>query len=67
MRRRNVADPVKTGPLTLGRDESGGNLLTGPGGWRRIGGVSPIQALVRNAGTCRLDVKGEICVEDPRE
>ena len=35
-------------------------------GTRHKGGVNPDQALVRNVGTCRLDVKGEIQVVDPR-
>jgi hypothetical protein len=35
----------------------------GPIGIRHIGGVTLIQALVRNLGTCRSDVKGEIQVE----
>jgi len=59
MRRRNVPDEVKTGPLLLGRDEFGGDPLTDPGGLRRRGGVIPIQASVRNVGTCRRDAKGE--------
>jgi hypothetical protein len=37
------------------------------GGVRHKGGVNLIQAFVRNVGTCRLDVKGEAQVEDPRE
>jgi hypothetical protein len=35
----------------------------GPIGIRHIGGVTSIQALVRNLGICRPDVKGEIQVE----
>jgi hypothetical protein len=35
------------------------------GGARHKGGVTLIQALVLNVGTCRPDVKGEIQVEDP--
>ncbi len=35
------------------------------GGVRHEGGVSMIQALVRNVGTCRLDAKGKIEAEDP--
>ena len=34
-------------------------------GVRRTGGVSPLQARVRNLGTCRLDGKGDVRVEDP--
>jgi len=37
------------------------------GGVRHKGGVNLIRALVRNVGTCRLDAKGEIQAEDPRE
>jgi len=34
------------------------------GGVRCIGGVTLFQALLRNVGTCRLDVKGEVQVGD---
>lgn len=37
-----------------------------PSGARHRGGVNRDQAVVRNVGTYRLDVKGEIQVEDPR-
>jgi len=33
---------------------------------RHKGGVTLIQALVRNVGSCRPDVKGETQVEDPQ-
>jgi hypothetical protein len=36
------------------------------GGIRHRGGVNRDQALVRNVGTCRPDVKGEIQGEDLR-
>jgi hypothetical protein len=36
------------------------------GGIRHKGGVTLDQALVRNVGTCRLDVKGEIQGDDPQ-
>jgi len=36
------------------------------GGTRHIGGVTLDQALVWNVGTCRLDDKGEIQVDDPQ-
>jgi hypothetical protein len=36
------------------------------GGIRHRGGVNRDQALVRNVGTYRLDVKGEVQVDDPR-
>jgi hypothetical protein len=35
-------------------------------GARHIGGVNLNQARVRNVGTCRPDVKGEIQVEAPQ-
>jgi len=35
------------------------------GGVRCIGGVTLFQALLRNVGTCRLDVKGEVQVVNP--
>jgi hypothetical protein len=38
---------------------SGGALEPGPSGPRLGGGVNPDQALLRNAGTCRPDAKGE--------
>lgn len=38
---------------------SGGALEPGPSGTRLGGGVNPDQALLRNAGTCRPDAKGE--------
>ena len=36
-----------------------GALKPGPSDTRLGGGVNPDQALLRNAGTCRPDVKGE--------
>jgi hypothetical protein len=46
---------------------SGGGLEPGPNGARLGGGVNPDQALLRNAGTCRPDAKGEAQVGSPRE
>jgi hypothetical protein len=37
--------------------------VDGPVGIRHIGGITLIQASVRNLGTCRPDAKGEIQVE----
>jgi hypothetical protein len=37
-----------------------------PSGDRHEDGVIPVQGLVRNMGTYRLDEKGEIQVEDPQ-
>jgi hypothetical protein len=45
----------------------GGALKPGPSGIRLGGGVNPDQALLRNAGTCRSNVKGEAQVGDPRK
>jgi hypothetical protein len=39
----------------------------GPIGIRHIGGVTLIQASIRNLGTCRSDVKGEIQAESIRK
>lgn len=39
----------------------------GPIGIRHIGGVTLIQASIRNLGTCRSDVKGEIQAESLRK
>ncbi len=38
----------------------------GLGGVRHKGGVNLVQALLRNVGTCRSDVKGETQVEVPQ-
>jgi hypothetical protein len=45
----------------------GGALEPGPSGTRLGGGVNPDQALLRNAETCRPDVKGEAQAGGPRE
>jgi RNA-directed DNA polymerase len=39
----------------------------GLSGVRHEGGVTPAQALMRNVGTCRCDVKGEVQAGDPCE
>ena len=46
---------------------SGGVLETGPSDTRLGGGVTPDQALLWNAGTCRPDVKGEAQAGSPRK
>ncbi len=48
-------------PLAPGQDWA--MPADGPIGIRHKGGVTLIQALVRNLGICRPDVKGEIQVE----
>ena len=46
---------------------AGGVLEPGPRGVRLGGGVNSDQALLRNAGTCRPDVKGDVQAGDPRK
>ncbi len=41
--------------------------VDGPVGIRHIGGMTLIQASVRNLGTCRLDAKGEVQTEGLRK
>lgn len=48
---RKRIDDVETGMESLARDESGGHLLTDPGGVRHRGGVKLQQVLARNVGT----------------
>ncbi len=60
-------DGVKTGGGGRLGTSLGGDLKTGPGGTRLGGGVNLDQALSRNVGTCRPDVKGEDQVGNPRE
>ena len=63
---RKTWDGVKTELSQLARDKSRGQPVFCLGGVRYEGGVSMIQALVWNVGTCRLDVKGEIQAEAPQ-
>ena len=46
---------------------AGGALETGSRGIRLGGGVNLDQALLRNVGTCRPDVKGDVQAGDPRK
>mgnify|MGYP001767223478 CR=1 FL=1 len=62
-KRRDVAE---TRLQSLAWDEARGMPVDCPSGDRHGGGVSPVQALVRNVGTFSLDDKGETQVEDPR-
>ena len=61
-KRRNV---IEIGFQSLTRDKVWGKPVYCPRGGRYEGGVSSVQALVWNLGTCRRDVKGEIQVEVP--
>jgi len=65
MKCRKRRNDVETGLKLLARDQRGRCPVYGPRGVRCGGGVSPIEALVRNVGTFGLDAKGEIQVEDP--
>jgi hypothetical protein len=62
---RKRRDVIETGLQSLARDKARGMPADCPSGDRHQGGVSPAQALVRNVGTYRLDVKGELRVADP--
>jgi hypothetical protein len=61
-KRRDVAE---TGLRSLARDRVRGKPADCPNGDRHEDGMSPVQAVVRNVGTFRLDDKGEIQAEDP--
>lgn len=63
---RKRRDVIETRLQSLAWEEARGMPADCPSGDRHKGGVSPAQALVRNVGTCCLDAKGEIQVEDPR-
>ena len=62
---RKRRDVIETGLQLLARDEARGMPADCPSGDRHRGGVSPVQALVRNVGTYRLDAKGDLQVADP--
>ena len=65
---RNVQTDVKTGTLTsVPLNKDWGRPAYCPIGIRHEGGVTLIQALVRNVGTCRPDVKGEVQMNDLHE
>ena len=62
---RKRMDVIETRLQLLAWDQARGEPVDCPSGDRHEGGVSPAQALVRNVGTCRLDVKGDLQVVDP--
>ena len=64
--RKRIDDVETEGGGHFGISE-GGVLKTGPCGVRLEGGVNLEQALSRNVGTCRLDVKGASRAGDPRQ
>ena len=53
MKCRKRRDDIKTEAWSLPREKSGGEPAYCPGGVRHEGGVSLVQALVRNVGTRR--------------
>ena len=63
---RKRRDVIETGLLLLARDKARKMPAYWPSGDRHEGGVIPVQGLVRNMGTYRLDGTGEIQVEDPQ-
>ena len=60
MKCRKRMNVIETELQLLARDEVWGVPVSCPGGGRHEGGASPVQALVRNVGTCRSDAKGEL-------
>ena len=64
---RKRMDDVKTRGVSLLWDKPGGCPDFGLGGIRHGGGVTSVQARVRNLGTCRSDAKGEVQVGSPHE
>ncbi len=64
--RKRTVD-VETGGDDHSGTSKGGVLKTGSCGIRLEGGVNLDQALIRNVGTCRSDVKGASRTGDPRE
>jgi hypothetical protein len=62
---RKRIDVTETGLQSLARDRAQGMPADGLSGDRHEDGVSPAQARVRNVGTWRLDVKGDLQVVDP--
>jgi hypothetical protein len=66
MRRRKRLNVIETGARMSPRDKAWKEPVYGPGGDRRRGGASRVQALVWNVGTERLDVKGNVRGDEPR-
>ena len=62
---RKRRDVIETRLQLLAWDEARRVPADCPSGDRHEGGASPVQALVRNVGTYRLDAKGALQVEDP--
>ena len=62
---RKRRDVIETRLLSLVWDKARKSPAYWPSDDRHEDGVIPVQGLVRNVGTCRLDGKGEIQVEAP--
>jgi hypothetical protein len=62
---RKRRDVVETGLQLLARDKARRMPVDCPSGDRHQDGMSPVQALVWNVGTCDLDAKGDLQVVDP--
>jgi len=62
---RKRRDVVETRLQSLAWDQARRKPVDCPSGDRHQGGVSPMQALVRNVGTFRLDDKGALQAVDP--
>jgi len=67
MKCRKYTDDVKTGKRWLTRDKSERHLSYCSGGIRHKGGVTCIEALTWNIGTCRPDAKGKVQTENLQE
>jgi hypothetical protein len=66
-RAETYPDGVETGLEWLARDKGRGEPAECSTGARHKGGVTLIQASVRNVGTCRPDVKGETQADSLRK
>ena len=64
--RKHIDDVETEGDGHFGNSRSG-DLESGSCGIRLEGGVNLDQALIRNVGTCRSDVKGASRAGDPRQ
>ena len=64
---RKTERDVETGIETLSREAGGGGPVYGSTGVRHEGGVTVIQAWVRNVGPCRSDAKGDAQAGSPRK
>ena len=65
MRRRKRRNVIETRLQSLAWDAVKAGPAYGLDDDRHKGGVSSVQALAGNVGTCRHDAKGDAQVEDP--